>query len=112
MKEIRFELVPCKNSKVVWADDVVFELHEKYFSVSIDVVEEVPKDAEDVLMGSKERKRDSMAYCIKSSIYAIEWGYDNDNGLYDFTIFTAGTSWAYNCKDKASAKEYVGVLTT
>lgn len=92
-----------KDHKVVWSEDTVIELHETYLTIRVDAIEEAPKDSDDLTLGTKESKKSGGSLLLKSHIAAIDSGWDNASQCYDFTIYTTGVVYGYNCSDKGTA---------
>ena len=94
------------KATVVKADDTIIELFDTYLQLRVNATEEVPVDEEDEYLGVREVLKFGFATILKSSIGAIEMGWDSKAECYDFSIFTNTTTWAYNCKSKELAQEY------
>lgn len=106
MKQLKIPYVRgYPKSSVVWSEDTVLELHDSYLTIRIDAVEEVLKDRDDELMGTKERIKKGSATILRSSIMAIETGWSDECECYDFTIYTNYTAWGYNVRTEAEGVE-------
>lgn len=99
-----------KDHNVVWSEDTIIELHETYLTISVEAIEEAPKDSDDLALGTKENKKSGFSLLLKSHIAAIDSGWDNASQCYDFSIYTTGVVYAYNCKDKETSVRIVTSL--
>lgn len=104
-------IASTKHAKVVWADDTVIGLFDTHLIVSIDAIEESPKDMDDLALGMEERKRCGTILVLKSSITAVEYGWCEDCKCHDITIFASGLQLGYNCSTKGIAKAYAETIT-
>jgi len=99
-----------KHSCVIKANDTIIELLDDRFEITIDSVEEVPVDIDDVCLGVKEKIKNSQICGTKESIVNVEWGWDDNSDSYDFCIFGNGYSLGYNCESKEDAIRYYKLI--
>lgn len=89
--------------RVMFSKDTSIELYDTYLVINVSATEEAPVDLDDPMLGDKQYIKDGRSVLLKSHIVAIDQGWDNSSGSYDFTIYTSGVSYAYNCADKQTS---------